>query len=105
MKNNVIAWLCRNCEIADCVSDSYFYGEYMGHRVRYTTPDLELQIGNTDFDRWANSVAFKCRLVVTDNISVVITKAILEAKEDNRTPWQRSFSVMSKLKEEHNYEN
>lgn len=39
----------------------------------------------------------KDALEPTDNISSIVTKALLNAKEDNRTPWQRSHAVIKKL--------
>jgi hypothetical protein len=41
----------------------YGVGEYRGRAVRYLEDSGILQIGDTEFDRWANSVEFEFDLM------------------------------------------
>ena len=95
---NTLAWLRRNCDIIEVIGNDYFYGLYLDHRIRLT-PDRILQIGNKDFDRWANSVAYECVVDETKSIPIQINLAVIAARRDSRTPWERSFEVMKKMVE------
>ena len=61
IKDPILAWLVRNCDVADTYSEeneAYFYGTYLGRKIRYGThQETRVDIGDGDFDRWANSVA------------------------------------------------
>jgi hypothetical protein len=60
--NPIVAWLARNCDRVETFEDgenSHLYGTYNGRKVRYLTHlgEPRLDIGDGDFDRWANSLA------------------------------------------------
>jgi hypothetical protein len=95
---NTLAWLRRNCDTFEYTDEESFYGKYLGHQVRLTS-DKILQIGNIDFDRWANSVAFEVTLDETKSIPCQVNLAVMEAKKDTSPYWERSLAVMKKLKE------
>jgi len=97
--NNIIAWLRRNADTKDWCDDTIFYGTYMGHRLRFHSGN-RIDIGNKDFDRWANSCALTVELNQSDNISVIINKAIDVARKDKSTYMQRTIRVMLNIHDE-----
>jgi hypothetical protein len=94
--NNIIAWLRRNCDYIDLCEQDFFSGSYHGHELRLRSGYI-LDIGHKDFDRWANSKVLSIELKPTDNFSVLINKAINEARKDQSTYWERSVRVMEGL--------
>jgi hypothetical protein len=94
---NTLKWLHRNCDINHSKGErDYFVGVYGGHRVRLL-PDGLMQVGHKDFDRWANSVAYSCKIDERTSIPRQINMSLLVAKQDNREWQERSFDVMIAL--------
>jgi hypothetical protein len=97
---NVIAWLRRNCDEVDCYDVNYFNGRYLGHRVRLSSGGI-MEIGNLDFDRWANSVAYEFTIDESMSIQKQMCMATNFARKDQRGYMQRSFEVMMGLANTH----
>jgi hypothetical protein len=97
---NVMAWLRRNCDAVETVHKHYFYGTYMGVKVRLS-PCGTMQIGNKDFDRWANSVAYQFFIDDEESMTKQMGMAIIVAAKDERGYMERSVEVMQKLKKDY----
>jgi hypothetical protein len=94
--NNVMAWLRRNTDRTDYNDYGQFYGEYLGHRIRYTDHSNELEIGHADFDRWANSVAHSIT-ICEGSIPLQVNRAIIEAKKAGDPSWYTTMKVIKLL--------
>lgn len=94
--NNVMAWLRRNADCVDFISDLQFYGKYMGHRIRYTVDSNKLEVGNIDFDRWANSVAHTTA-INQGSIPSQINQAIVEARKAGDPAWYNTMKFIHRL--------
>lgn len=94
--NNVMAWLRRNADRVDFISEEQFYGEYMGHRIRYTVDSNELEVGNIDFDRWANSVAH-ITTINSGSILIQVNQAIIEARKAGDPAWYNTMKFINRL--------
>lgn len=91
--NNVMAWLRRNADRIDYIGDEQFYGIYRGHRIRYTVHSNELEVGNIDFDRWANSVAHTTA-INQGSIPIQVSRAIIEARKAGDPAWYDTMKVI-----------
>ena len=72
-KNEILNWLNKNADPGAYISEvecASFYGSYLGRKVRYTESDGRFDIGDGQFDRWANSVA--CSFKVKPNVPLHI---------------------------------
>lgn len=96
MNKNILNWFRRNCDRVGYSSDISLYGTYHGTNIRLSG-DNKLEVGNTDFDRWANSVAYVCKLDPNKNIERQVNLAIVEARKDTRDYWSRSVGVMKNM--------
>jgi hypothetical protein len=90
---NTLAWLRRNSDSTEWTDPNSFYGKYMGHQVRFTC-DGAIEIGNKDFDRWANSVAYEFVVDETKSISRQMNLAVSEARKDTSPYWHRSMALI-----------
>ena len=103
---NVTNWLSRNCEDVE-LNDVFsgkptFYGRYNGYRIR--TVDESIQIGCSDFDRWANSVAVTIPIDVSKSIPKQINTAMYSVMTTSYPDaYERSFNLMCKLADEVSY--
>jgi hypothetical protein len=93
---NTLNWLRRNGDKGYHSGVDFFYGEYLGHRIRLTG-DGKLQVGCADFDRWANSVAVTIKIDEGKSIPLQVNLAIVEAGKDTRGYFERSCDVMLAL--------
>ena len=94
--NNIIAWLRRNCDETETYDEDYFYGTYHGHRVRYNSKPNILEVGNIEFDRWANSSAYECN-IKNYSISTQVNIAIIEAKKAGSPAWHDTMSLIGRI--------
>lgn len=91
---NAVSWLTRNCEDIYKFDETFMTCKYHGHNIRYAKNVLE--VGNLDFDRWANSSAYEVEMR-QENISVQVNLAIIEARKDTSGYFERSMAVMINL--------
>lgn len=80
----IFAWLKRNTEVG-YMDRTSAYGTYLGHRYRFFPDSSLLQIGDKDFDRWANSVGAEATIDGNGNIMKQIHFAI-DLARGNRQP-------------------
>ncbi len=86
IKNPMIAWLRRNADYIGSWSDGseyskgYFYGQYSGRHIRYNVDDGRMDIGDGDFDRWANSVACHFKVDLSKSVKDQVENALIFAK-------------------------
>lgn len=98
IKNQIVAWLRRNCDSVDYYDSTSLYGTYLGHRVRFNGDFI--QIGHSDFDRWANSVAFEFK-ANQSRMQRDMGLAISEARKDVTPLMDRVFGKMEELRREY----
>lgn len=94
--DNIIAWLRRNSDEVEWVDSNFFYGTYLGHKIRYHSSG-KLDVGHKDFDRWANSRAYSTT-VTNNNIQKQISKAVIQAADNKNKPaWYTTMRVINKI--------
>lgn len=96
---NVFNWLLRNADFIEVAenrnnTELVFYGEYMGHKIRYLHGVLD--VGHKDFDRWANSVAVSTE-IPGKNISKEINVAVTEARRQGDPGWYYTMRLIKKI--------
>jgi hypothetical protein len=99
---NVVKWLVRNCDEVEIYGVSegsnYFYGKYLGRNIRLSSNNC-IDIGDGDFDRWANSVACTFTIKSVNTFATQLRTAMYYALSETRNCTYTDLDLVGTTKE------